>query len=58
MNRIKEMRSKMNLTQSDFGKTCFNIPLRTIQNWETNKSKCPEYVVELIEFFLKNSKKI
>lgn len=48
----------MNLTQSDFGKTCFNIPLRTIQNWETNKSKCPEYVVELIEFYLKKSKKI
>ena len=31
--QVKEIRSKLNLSQTEFSKT-FNIPLRSIQNWE------------------------
>lgn len=44
---IKEMRSKLNMTQEAFSKH-FNIPKRTIENWESEKSKPPQYVIELL----------
>ena len=31
--QVKEIRRKLNLSQTEFSKT-FNIPLRSIQNWE------------------------
>lgn len=45
--------SGMNMT--DFGKY-FNIPFRTVQNWELGKRKCPDYLLELMEYKLKNEK--
>ena len=36
-------------TFSSFGKK-YNIPVRTIQDWETEKRNPPAYVVELLEF--------
>lgn len=30
------------------------IPKRTIQNWQEGKSACPQYVVDLIEYRLRN----
>lgn len=48
---FKELRkqSGMNLTQ--FSKY-FNIPYRTIQNWERGERQCPEYLLELMEYKL------
>lgn len=34
----------------------FNIPYRTAQNWKADSRKCPEYVLELIEYKLKNER--
>jgi DNA-binding transcriptional regulator YiaG len=51
--KIKEMRKATHLTQTEFG-NYFNIPMRTIQDWEAEKHKCPEYVLELIEYKLVN----
>jgi len=48
---IKELRASTGMTQSEFGKY-FNIPMRTIQNWEGGKRNCPKYLVELIEYKL------
>ena len=48
---IKELRLSTGMTQSEFGK-CFNIPMRTIQNWEGGKRNCPKYLAELIEYKL------
>lgn len=45
---IKEMRTSMGMTQTEFG-NLFGIPLRSIQNWELEIRKPPEYVVNLIE---------
>lgn len=55
---IREIRALANLSQVNFGKK-YNIPLRTIQDWEAGKRKPPIYVVELLEFkvrydFIKN----
>ena len=50
---FKELRqsSGMNLTQ--FSKY-FNIPYRTIQNWERGERQCPQYLLELMEYKLKH----
>lgn len=46
---IKELRLSTRMTQREFA-GYFNIPLRTIENWETGKRNPPEYVVELIRY--------
>ena len=49
---VKKLResSGMNLTQF-----CqyFKIPYRTLQNWEHEERKCPEYLFELMEYKLR-----
>lgn len=46
---IKEIRELTGLNKKDFADK-YNIPYRTIQNWEADINKCPEYVLELLEF--------
>lgn len=48
---IKEMRTLTEMSQAKFGEY-FGIPMRTIQNWENDVSKCPQYVVDLIKYKL------
>ena len=52
---FKELReqSGMNLTQ--FSKY-FEIPYRTVQDWEYGKRKCPEYLLKLMQYKLKNER--
>ena len=57
MNTIKELRTQMGLSQQKFG-DYFNIPLRTIQRWEYDKSTPPEYVIQMIERILSLEQKI
>lgn len=45
---IKQIRLLTGLTQKDFA-NYFNIPVRTLQNWESGKRVPPSYVVELIK---------
>lgn len=45
---IREMRNRLGDTQSEFS-TRYNIPFRTIQNWETGKRRPPEYIMDLLE---------
>lgn len=45
---IRELRSQLGITQSEFADR-YNIPFRTIQNWEAGVRKPPEYIVELLE---------
>lgn len=46
-NSIKNIRKEMNLSQPAFAAK-FNIPLRTVQNWEGGYRNPPIYVIELI----------
>lgn len=48
MMNIREMRTALGDTQNEFAAR-YNIPFRTIQNWETGKRTPPEYVVSLLE---------
>ena len=49
--KILRERSKMSLKQfSEY----FNIPYRTLQHWEAGDRQCPVYVLELIEYKLRN----
>lgn len=44
---LKEARTCTGLTQAEMSER-FEIPKRTIENWETGKRKCPVYVEKLI----------
>ena len=52
MNKISVMRKKTHLSQADFAQL-LHIPLSTIQAWEQQKRKPPDYVITLIEYRLK-----
>lgn len=45
---VREMRTRLGDTQSEFAAR-YNIPFRTVQNWETGTRKPPEYIMDLLE---------
>lgn len=45
---IREMRTQLGDTQSEFAAR-YNIPFRTVQNWETGLRRPPEYIMNLLE---------
>lgn len=49
---IRDMRKQLGDTQSEFAER-YNIPFRTVQNWETGMRKPPEYVLELLKARIK-----
>ena len=50
---IREMRTCLGDTQREFAAR-YNIPFRTVQNWETGTRKPPEYITALLESRIKN----
>lgn len=44
---IKEIRKMTGLSQAKFAAR-YEIPKRTIENWETGKTEPPEYVYKLL----------
>lgn len=53
---VKEMRTMMHLSAKAFGEK-YDIPLRTIQNWENGARECPGYVLSLLERAVKEDYK-
>ena len=45
---IKALREKTGLNRADFAKH-FNIPYRTVEDWEARKSNCAPYLFKLME---------
>lgn len=45
---IREMRTRLGNTQSEFAAR-YNIPFRTIQNWEAGVRNPPDYIIDLLE---------
>ncbi len=41
------------MTQKAFAEY-FGVPQRTIENWDSERRKCPEYLLKLMEYKLKN----
>ena len=56
MEEIKEMRSETGMTQKEFAEY-FDIPIDSIQNWETQRRKPPTYVPGLIRRLLEYRRK-
>lgn len=45
---VSEMRANLGVTQREFAAR-YNIPLRTVQNWEAGVRQPPEYMASLLE---------
>ena len=56
-NKIKAMRASSGMSQRQFS-DYLGIPVKTIQNWEIERNRCPEYLLNLIEYKLRCEKKI
>lgn len=50
---IKELRQNTGMKRTEFCQY-FNIPYRTVEDWEAGKSECAEYLFDLIKYKLKN----
>ena len=48
-NEVKKLRTDMGMNRKEF---CdyYNIPYRTVTDWEAGKRKMPEYVLRLMEY--------
>ena len=46
--KISEMRELLGVSRAEFSRQ-YGIPVRTLENWESGKSNCPEYVNKLLE---------
>jgi len=49
MNKWQELRAMTGLSQKKFGAK-YNIPWRTIQQWEYEVTTPPPYIYELLKF--------
>lgn len=47
--KIKELRNETGLNRREFAEH-FQIPLRTVEEWEAGRRKPPEYIPQLIEY--------
>lgn len=54
--RVKALRKRMGMTQQQFG-DYFEIPRRTLQDWESGKRRIPTYLLKLMEFKVNEEKK-
>ena len=54
---VKNLREQMGMNRREF---CdyFEIPYRTVQDWEAEKRELPEYVLKLMEYRAKYEKRI
>ena len=48
---FKELRQLSGMTQKEFAEY-FEIPKRSIENWDAGARKCPEYLLNLMEYKL------
>lgn len=51
MNDFKKLRELSGMNKTKFAEF-FGIPYRSVQNWEMEISRCPEYLLNLIEYKL------
>ena len=48
---FKELRQASGMNQTKFAEY-FDIPRRTVQNWELGINKCPDYLLKLMHYIL------
>ncbi|MBO5789552.1 MAG: helix-turn-helix domain-containing protein [Clostridia bacterium] len=50
---FKELRQQSGMTQQQFAEY-FGIPKRTVEDWERGVRKCNDYLLDLMEYKLRN----
>ena len=53
---FKELREGSGMNKAKFAEY-FEIPYRTVQNWEAGVNKCPDYLLKLLQYKLDNENK-
>lgn len=48
---LKELRQRSGMSRKQFCEY-FDIPYRTVQDWELENRKCPDYLLNLMEYKL------
>jgi DNA-binding helix-turn-helix protein len=51
--KIKELREMTGMNRKDFCKY-FDIPYRTVTEWELDNRHAPPYVLRLLEYYIRN----
>ena len=51
--KIKELREITGMNRKEFCKF-FNIPYRTVTEWELDNRHAPEYVLRLLEYYIRH----
>lgn len=51
MANLKELREAAGMSRKEFAEY-FDIPYRTLQSWELEERKCPDYLLELMKYKL------
>ena len=57
MMTFKELREHSGMSRGQFAEY-FEIPYRTVQNWELGLRECPDYLLQLMQYKLVNEGKI
>ncbi len=57
LNGIKELRESMNMNRKEFS-AYYEIPYRTIQEWEADTRKAPPYILRLMKYMALAENKI
>ena len=50
--KIKELRERTGMNRKEFC-DCFQIPYRTVTDWERDNRHAPEYVLRLLEYYIR-----
>ena len=53
--KIRELRKMTGMNRREFS-DYFEIPYRTITEWEMNNRHAPEYVLRLLEYYIRTEK--
>ncbi|WP_010251886.1 helix-turn-helix domain-containing protein [Acetivibrio cellulolyticus] len=55
--RIKELREQTGMNRKEFCEA-FDIPYRTVTEWERGNRNAPRYVLRFLEYYIRMEKKI
>ena len=55
--RIKKLREQTGMNRKEFCET-FDIPYRTVTEWERGNRKAPSYVLRFLEYYIKMEKMV
>lgn len=50
--KIKELRESTGMNRKEFCE-CFDIPYRTVSEWERDGRHAPDYVLRLLEYYIR-----